>query len=120
MKIYSVEYINHYLKDLINNEFKYPIAIKGEMSDLNKSNAGHYYFTLSSGDASISCAFFVNKNLKKLDLTVFDQEEVLIIGSIDFYITKGRFQIIVEDVDIYGEGALKKSIEKTRIKLEAE
>ena len=41
MKIYSVEYINHYLKDLINNEFKYPIAIKGEMSDLNKSNAGH-------------------------------------------------------------------------------
>ena len=65
MKIYSVEYINHYLKDLINNEFKYPIAIKGEMSDLNKSNAGHYYFTLSSGDASISCAFFVNKNLKK-------------------------------------------------------
>ena len=59
MKIYSVEYINHYLKDLINNEFKYPIAIKGEMSDLNKSNAGHYYFTLSSGDASISCAFFV-------------------------------------------------------------
>ena len=88
MKIYSVEYINHYLKDLINNEFKYPIAIKGEMSDLNKSNAGHYYFTLSSGDASISCAFFVNKNTKKLNLTVFDQEEVLVIGTIDFYITK--------------------------------
>ena len=120
MKIYSVEYINHYIKDLVNNEFKYPIAIKGEMSDLNKSNAGHYYFTLSSGDASISCAFFVNKNTKKLDLTVFDQEEVLVIGSIDFYITKGRFQVLVEDVDIYGEGALKKSIEKTRIKLEAE
>ena len=120
MKIYSVEHINHSIKDLVNNEFKYPIAIKGEMSDLNKSNAGHYYFTLSSGDASISCAFFVNKNTKKLDLTVFDQEEVLVIGSIDFYITKGRFQVVIEDVDIYGEGALKRSIEKTRIKLEAE
>ena len=120
MKIYNVENINHYIRDLITNEFKYPLAIKGEMSNLNKSNAGHYYFTLSSGDASISCAFFVNKNMKKLDLTAFDQEEVLIIGSIDFYITKGRFQVIVEDVDIYGEGALKKSIEKTRIKLEAE
>ena len=34
MKIYSVEYINHYIKDLVNNEFKYPIAIKGEMNDL--------------------------------------------------------------------------------------
>ncbi len=120
MKIYSVENINHYLKDLVNNQFKYPLAIKGEMSDLNKSNAGHYYFTLSSDDASISCAFFVNKNTKKLDLTAFDQEEVLIIGSVDFYIAKGRFQVIVEDVDIYGEGALKKSIEKTRTKLEAE
>ena len=120
MKIYNVENINHYIRDLITNEFKYPLAIKGEMSNLNKSNAGHYYFTLSSGDASISCAFFINKNMKKLDLTAFDQEEVLIIGSIDFYITKGRFQVIVEDVDIYGEGALKKSIEKTRIKLEAE
>ena len=120
MKIYNVENINHYIRDLITNEFKYPLAIKGEMSNLNKSNAGHYYFTLSSDDASISCAFFVNKNTKKLDLTAFDQEEVLIIGSIDFYITKGRFQVIVEDVDIYGEGALKKSIEKTRIKLEAE
>ena len=106
MKIYSVEHINHSIKDLVNNEFKYPIAIKGEMSDLNKSNAGHYYFTLSSGDASICCAFFVNKNTKKLDLTVFDQEEVLVIGSIDFYITKGRFQVVIEDVDIYGEGAL--------------
>ena len=112
MKIYSVEYINHYIKDLVNNEFKYPIEIKVEMSDLNKSNAGLYYFTLSSGDASISCAFFKKKNTKKLDLTVFDQEEVLIIGSIDFYITKGRFQIIVEDVDIYGEGALKNQLKK--------
>ena len=37
MKIYSVEYINHYIKDLVNNEFKYPIAIKGEMNDLNKN-----------------------------------------------------------------------------------
>ncbi len=120
MKIYDVENINHYIRDLITNEFKYPLAIKGEMSDLNKSNAGHYYFTLSSDDASISCAFFVNKNTKKLDLTAFDQEEVLIIGSVDFYIAKGRFQVIVEDVDIYGEGALKKSIEKTRTKLEAE
>ena len=120
MKIYSVENINHYIKDLINEEFKYPIAIKGEMSDLNKSNAGHHYFTLSSGDASISCAFFSNRNIKKLDLTTLDQEEVLVIGSIDFYITRGRFQVIAEDIDLYGEGALKKSVEKTRKKLEAE
>ncbi len=105
---------------MISDEFKYPLAIKGEMSDLKKSNAGHHYFTLSSNDSSISCAFFINKNTKNLDLSTFNQEEVLVIGSLDFYITKGRFQVIVDDVDIYGEGALKKSIEKTRLKLEAD
>ena len=120
MKIYSVESINHYIRDMINSEFKYPLAIKGEMSDLKKSYAGHHYFTLSSNDASVSCAFFINKNIKNLDLASLDQEEVLVIGTVDFYVTKGRFQIIVEDVDIYGEGALKKSIEKTRLKLESE
>ena len=54
------------------------LAIKGEMSDLNKSNAGHYYLR-SVQVMQVSVVLFVNKNTKKLDLTVFDQEEVLLL-----------------------------------------
>ena len=122
MKIFTVEELQNVLRNLIINEFSYPITIKGEVANTRISPAGHQFFTLrdsnESNHNSINCVLFngqSNKNIKNYDLS-----EVLITGNVDMYKANGNCQIKVIDINEYGEGALRKTIEKTRFKLEKE
>tara|TARA_B100001540_G_C15736414_1_gene610104 strand:- start:219 stop:1361 length:1143 start_codon:yes stop_codon:yes gene_type:complete len=50
----------------------------------------------------------------------YDTKEVLVTGNISMYKATAYCQIQINDITEYGEGALKKAIEKIRIKLEKE
>tara|TARA_Y100000992_G_scaffold109735_1_gene71475 strand:- start:98 stop:433 length:336 start_codon:yes stop_codon:yes gene_type:complete len=111
MKIFTVEELQNVLRNLIINEFSYPITIKGEVANTRISPAGHQFFTLrdsnESNHNSINCVLFngqSNKNIKNYDLS-----EVLITGNVDMYKANGNCQIKVIDINEYGEGALRKT-----------
>jgi exodeoxyribonuclease VII large subunit len=50
----------------------------------------------------------------------YESQEVLVTGKVTMYEATGESQIQVTEIKEYGEGALKKAIEDTRIKLEKE
>jgi len=122
MKIFSIEELNSTLKDLVVNHFSYPITVKGEISNASKPINGHQYFKLSDENGfskhSIKCMIW--KGTSQQIVQEYEDQEVLVTGKVTMYEATGECQIQVTEIKEYGEGALKKAIEDTRIKLEKE
>ena len=122
MKIFSIEELNGTLKGLIVNHFSYPITVKGEISNASKPINGHQYFKLSdeSGFSKHSIKCMIWKGTSQQIVREYESQEVLVTGKVTMYEATGESQIQVTEIKEYGEGALKKAIEDTRIKLEKE
>ena len=122
MKIFTVEELNTSLKDIVVQQFNYPITIKGEISNVRMPQSGHQYFKLTDNDGfnkhSIDCVIWKGR----LEKTAkdYDSQEVLITGNVTMYKATANCQIQVNDITEYGEGALRKAMEETRVKLEKE
>src|SRR3989344_3594124 len=105
-KIYSVDEItNHIKKTLEKNKILRNIQVKGEISNFRHHNSKHMYFNLKDEHAIIRCAMFERIN-QDLEFEPKDGIEVVITGYIDVYKKKGEYQIIVEEIQSAGEGAL--------------
>ena len=122
MKIFSIEELNGTLKGLIVNHFSYPITVKGEISNASKPINGHQYFKLSdeSGFRKHSIKCMIWKGTSQQIVREYESQEVLVTGKVTMYEATGESQIQVTEIKEYGEGALKKAIEDTRVKLEKE
>ncbi len=122
MKIFSVEELNTALKDFIVQQFDYPITVKGEISNVRMPQSGHQYFKLTDNNGfnkhSIDCVIWRGRVSKKAQ--DYDAKEVLVTGNITMYKATAYCQIQISDITEYGEGALKKTIERIRLKLEKE
>ena len=54
IKVYSVEQINRYVRNLLENDFVLNgFWVKGEISNFKAHSSGHFYFTLKDACASI-------------------------------------------------------------------
>lgn len=108
------------IKDLLESEFS-NVAVVGEISNLSLSSSGHWYFTLSDKDASMSAALFKMDALRNpLIKKIKDGDKVVAIGDINVYPKRGTFQIIVKKITPLGVGDLKEQFEKLKRKLASE
>jgi Exonuclease VII, large subunit len=116
MKIFSIEELNTTLKNFIVQQFEYPITVKGEVSNVRMPQSGHQYFKLTDNDGfnkhSIDCVIWKGRMSAKAE--DYDTKEVLVTGNISMYKATAYCQIQINDITEYGEGALKKAIEKIR------
>lgn len=108
------------IKKSLESEFQ-NILVVGEVSNLSYSSAGHYYFTLSDEQSSISCALFKmdafrNPSIKKIK----NGDKVLVSGPVSLYAKRGTFQILCKRVLPYGVGNLMAQYEMLKEKLTVE
>jgi len=114
--ISSVSELVQSVKSTLEGEFR-TLSVQGEVTNISKTVAGHYYFTLSDESAQISCAFFKGDALRNTFIKrVKDGDKIIIIGHISVYAKRGVFQIIVKRVAPFGVGDLKAQFEKLKEK----
>ncbi len=103
-------------------EFEYAdILIEGEMSNLSSSSAGHYYFTLSDDQSSLSCALFKMDAMRNPFIRrAKNGDKVIIRGPISVYAKRGTFQLITKKITPSGKGDLKAQFELLKQKLSKE
>ena len=119
IKIYSVDEITTCIKDLIeSNRDLQNIWVKGEISNLRHSDA-HLYFSLKDENSIIECAMFQRAN-QNLEFTPKEGMKVLIRGGVEVYKKKGRYQIIIEEMQLAGKGELYLKFLQLKEKLEKE
>lgn len=108
------------IKNLLEHEFT-NISIEGEVTNLSLSSSGHWYFTLSDKDSSLSAALFKMDALRNPQIKMIkDGAKVVVVGDINVYPKRGTFQVIVKRIVPVGVGDLKEQFEKLKRKLASE
>ncbi len=120
MKIYSVSELNTEAREAMLLAFQYPITVKGEISDY-RSSRGHQYFKLrdSKSSSTVSCVMWKG-SLNSLDLSEYLHKEVIVSARVDFYAGFAQFQLNIIELSEFGDGFIKKEIEKIKKKLSYE
>ena len=115
IKEYTVSELNFSIKNIIEKNFNL-IKVRGEISQTNKHSSGHIYFTLKDGNSSISSICW-RSTVPKLNIKIEDGISVIVKGRITTYELQSKYQIIIDQVDYEGEGALLKLLEQRKKKL---
>ncbi len=120
MRILSVTEVTAYLKDLIElDPILSDVWIRGEVTNMSRSAAGHMYFCLVADGVQINCVLFRGNQFGLLAVPR-NGEEVLAHGRISLYDVRGQYQLMVDNVAPVGVGILQLQFEEIRRRLEAE
>ncbi|MCH5203345.1 MAG: exodeoxyribonuclease VII large subunit [Oscillospiraceae bacterium] len=95
------------------------LSVRGEITNLKISSAGHCFFSLSDGVSKLSAAVWRN-NFERLKITLEDGLGVICRGSISTYESAGTYNLVCSDIEIEGEGEQSKALDELVKKLKAE
>ena len=115
---FSVSEIAAALKRTVEDSFPF-VRVRGEISGLKAASSGHIYFDLKDDKAVIN-AIIWKQTARFLKLRPEAGLEVICTGRITTYPGSSRYQIIVEQIELAGAGALMAMLEERKKKLAAE
>jgi exodeoxyribonuclease VII large subunit len=95
------------------------VRLRGEVSGWKVPASGHAYFTLKDAEAVLDAVMWKGSR-QRLSFAPEDGVEVVASGRLTTYPGRSKYQIIVEAMELAGEGALLAMIEKRRALLAAE
>lgn len=113
-QIFTVSQIAFVLDQTIKSTLG-QVSIRGEISNLKISSAGHIYFSLKDNKAMINAICW--RRAETPSIKIADGLEVICTGNISIYPERSNYQIIVQKLEIYGEGALLALLEKRKKQL---
>ena len=116
--VVTVSQLNREARVTIEQRFS-QVWVTGELSNFARPRSGHWYFTLKDNNAQVRCAMFANRN-QRVSMQPSDGQQVLIRGRVSLYENRGDFQIIVEQMEPAGAGALRQAFDALKLKLASE
>ncbi len=120
VKVYSVEQINRYIRNLLENDFILnSFWVKGEISNFKAHSSGHLYFTLKDAFASIQCVMFEGA-AQLLPFLPENGLSVAVCGYVSVYEKTGQYQLYAELIEPLGIGSLTLAFEQLKEKLAVE
>ncbi len=117
-KVYSVAELIGEVNAVLSGRFA-GIWVEGEVTNAKASARGHLYFTLKDAEAAMDCVMWSSR-AARVPFTVEDGLAVLAFGSLTVYAQRGRFQMVVDELQPQGQGALQLAFEQLKKKLAAE
>lgn len=115
---FTVSELSFALKRQIETAFP-RVRVRGEISQPSFPSSGHCYFRLKDENAVLDGVCW-RTTLPRLGLRIEEGMEVVVTGKLTSYPGSSRYQIIVDRIELAGEGALLKLLEDRRKKLQAE
>jgi len=114
----TITEISQLLKRTVEDRFGF-VKLRGELSGVKRAASGHLYCSLKDENARIDGVMW-RGNAERLGFVPEDGIEVVASGKLTTYPGRSTYQIVIERMEIAGEGALLALLEKTRLRLEAE
>lgn len=115
---FSVSEISAALKRTVEDAFPY-VRVRGEVSGLKFHSSGHVYFDLKD-EKNVINAVIWKGSVRSLKIKPQAGLEVVCTGRVSTYGGSSRYQLIVEQVELAGLGALMAMLEERKKKLAAE
>jgi exodeoxyribonuclease VII large subunit len=117
--IYTVSRLSRSVKQLLEGGFPGFVWVEGEISNLSLPASGHAYFSLKDPHAQVRCALF-RAQLRRIDTKLQDGIRVVLRARVSLYEGRGEFQLVVEQLEEAGEGALRRALEALKRRLHQE
>mgnify|MGYP005736624817 FL=1 len=115
---FTVTTLSQSIRNTLETEFEY-VRVKGELGRVSRPASGHVYFDLKDDKSILASVVWRGTKLTKRDL-IEEGNEVVLVGRISSFSGHSKYQIIVEDIQAAGIGALLAMLNKRREKLAAE
>ncbi len=116
--VLSVSEISAALKRHVEQGFSH-VRIRGEISGFKRAASGHLYLSLKDENARIDGVMWKG-NAARLAFVPQDGIEVIATGKLTTYPGRSNYQIVIDTMEVAGEGALLALLEKLKAKLQAE
>jgi exodeoxyribonuclease VII large subunit len=114
----SVGELSMKLKRMVEGEFGH-VRLRGEISGYKRAASGHVYLALKDADAVIDAVMWRGA-AAAIPFTPQDGIEVVATGKLTTYPGRSKYQIVIERMELAGEGALMALFEKLKAQLAGE
>ncbi len=114
----TISEISALLKRTVEDRFGF-VRLRGELSGVKRAASGHFYCALKDEGAVIDGVMWKG-NAARLNFRAEDGLEVIATGKLTTYPGRSKYQIVIDSLELAGEGALLALLEKTRARLAAE
>ncbi|MFH1677123.1 MAG: exodeoxyribonuclease VII large subunit, partial [bacterium] len=117
-RIWSVSEVSAHVRNLFDAEPEFQfLRVRGEVTNVSKSQAGHVYFGLKDKNGYLKCVAFKSSAMK-LKVQPSDGREAIATGRLGVWEAGGSYQLYVDDLADIGYGALWLQFEETRNRLQ--
>ena len=114
----TITELSQQLKRTVEDRFGF-VRLRGELSGVKRAASGHLYCALKDENAVLDGVMW-RGNAQRLSFLPEDGIEVVASGKLTTYPGRSKYQIVIDQMEIAGEGALLALLEKTRQRLAAE
>jgi len=114
-RIYTVSELTKVVRVTLEDALP-SIWVEGEISNFVLHTSGHMYFSLKDAGAVLKCAMFKRSNLG-LKFKPKDGMKALCYGRLSVYEARGDYQLIAEQIEPKGVGALELAFQQLKEKL---
>jgi exodeoxyribonuclease VII large subunit len=115
---FTVSELSGSLKRTVEETFSH-VRVRGEISGFKRHSSGHLYFCLKDTDAVLDAVCWRGQAMR-LGINPEDGMEVVATGRLTTYPGRSKYQMVVERMELAGQGALLKLLEDRKKKLAAE
>ena len=115
---FTVSEISFEIKRFVETNFS-KVRVRGEIFGCKRADSGHYYLSLKDENAVLSAVVWKGVAMR-LPLKPEDGLEVVATGKITTFSGKSSYQLVIEQMEVAGTGALLKLLEERKQKFAAE
>jgi exodeoxyribonuclease VII large subunit len=101
--VLTVGELSNRLKGAVEPAFR-DVWVAGEVGNLRRQPSGHVYFTLKDAAAAVDAVLWAS-TARKMPFDLRDGIEVVVHGRIEIYAPRGRYQLVVQEVEPRGAPA---------------
>jgi exodeoxyribonuclease VII large subunit len=106
------------LKGAVEPRFR-DVWVSGEVAGVRRQSSGHVYFTLKDAQATVDAAVWASV-ARRIRFELVDGIEVVARGKVEIYAPRGRYSLVVQEVEPRGAGARALALEQLKERLAAE
>lgn len=114
----TVSQVSSAIRNVLEDTF-HSIKVRGEVSSISCPASGHVYLNLKDKDAVLKTIVWKN-TATRIPFKLEDGLEVICTGKISNYSGSSSYQLIVNSIEISGQGTLLAMLEKRKLKLAQE
>ncbi len=117
-EVLGVSELTAQIKDVLEQTF-FDVWVGGEIGDFARPRSGHCYLTLKDDRAQLRAVIW-RGTAARVRFDLVDGLEVVCRGRVEVYAPRGSYQLIVEEIQPRGLGALELALRQLREKLGCE